>query len=62
MDTKLSLFTAWPRVIHAAILGTALFALVAVTFLLSSADNLSVLETGQLDVCVLTVFNAYYEV
>ena len=62
VDAKLSLFTAWLRVVYAVVLGIALSALVVVTILLSNADYLSVLEPGQLHVYVLTLFNAYYEV
>jgi hypothetical protein len=62
VDAKLSLFTAWLRVVYAVVLGIALSALVVVTILLSNADYLSVLETGHLHVYVLTLFNAYYEV
>jgi hypothetical protein len=62
VDARLSLFTAWLRVVYAVILGIALSALVVVAILLSNADYLSALETGQLHVYVLTLFNAYYEV
>lgn len=62
VNAKLSLFTAWLRVVYAAILGVALSALAAIAVLVTNADVLPDLTPPQLHTFLFVLFNVFYEV
>jgi len=62
VSTKLSLLTAWFRVVYAAVLAAALSSLVAIAVLAGRPDYLSALGARQFNAQVLALFGTYYQV
>jgi hypothetical protein len=59
---KLSLLTAWFRVVYAAVLGAALSSLVTIAVLAGSSHYMSAVGSDQFSAQVLALFGTYYEV
>jgi hypothetical protein len=62
VSARLSLLTAWFRVVYAAVLGAALSSLVSIAVLARVPGQLAALGAGQFNAQVLALFNTYYEV
>jgi hypothetical protein len=62
VSSRLSLLTAWFRLVYAALLGVALSSLVAIAVLVGDTGYPSAFGSGQLHAHVLALLDIYYEV
>lgn len=62
VHAKLSLMTAWLRVVYAAILGTALAQLVSIAGLMGDGTVMSMIGQDQVNALFLIRFDTFYEV